>query len=109
MNFKMKLAAVAAFAALSTSAFAVTDYDVVGNLVGADVNVLAQAEFAAIGTLAGDGNVAFINQESTGALAYIEQTGNLNFASIVQVTGSGDIGVIYQTGDTNRAAIYQHQ
>lgn len=109
MNFKMKLAAVAALSAvLATPAFAVTDYDVVANLAGADVNLLAQGEFVAIGTLAGDGNVAFINQETSGNMAYIDQLGATNFASIVQATNDGALGVIYQIGDLNRAAINQN-
>lgn len=106
MNFK-KLAIVAALLA-STSAFAVTDIDVAVNAVGADVNALDVAEFAALGTLAGDGNVAFITQEGDGNIAYIDQTaGGLNYASIVQVDGAA-IGIIYQIGATNRAAIYNH-
>jgi hypothetical protein len=108
MNIKMKLAAVAAFAALSTSAFAVTDYDVLGNAVAADVLALGQAELAAIGTLAGDGNVAFINQETSSNMAYIDQTGATNFGSITQESTDGNLGVIYQIGDLNRAVIAQH-
>lgn len=107
MNFK-KLAVVAALLA-STSAFAVTEIDdltVYG--VGADVNALDVAEFAALGTLAGDGNYATINQEGDGNIAYIDQTAaGLNYASIVQVD-SAAIGIIYQIGGTNRAAIYSH-
>jgi hypothetical protein len=106
MNFK-KIAIVAALLA-SSSAFAVTDIDVAANVAGADVNALDVAEFAALGTLAGDGNVAFITQEGDGNLAYIDQTAaGLNYASIVQVDGAA-IGIVYQIGGTNRAAIYSH-
>lgn len=107
MNFK-KFAIVAALLA-STSAFAVTEIDdltVYG--VGADVNALDVAEFAALGTLAGDGNYATINQEGDGNIAYIDQTAaGLNYGSIVQVD-SAAIGIIFQIGGTNRAAIYSH-
>jgi len=109
MNFKIKLAAVAALSALlAAPAFAVTDYDFSANATAADVNALAIAEFAALGTLAGDGNVAFINQESSTNLASIDQSGATNFAAIQQTTNDGSIAVIYQVGDSNRANIYQH-
>lgn len=105
MNFKKIAVLVSMLAA--TSAFAVTDLDVAGNAAGADVQLLSIAEFAALGTLAGDGNVAFINQEGGTNMAFIDQAGATNFASIVQVN-DGAIAVIYQIGDSNRAAIYQH-
>lgn len=108
MNFKMKLVAIAALSAmLAAPAFAVTDYDVGGNAIAADVNVLAVAEFAAAGTLAGDGNVAFINQEGSTNMAYIDQAGATNFAAVQQV-GDAALAVIYQVGDSNRANVYQH-
>ncbi|NQW94209.1 MAG: hypothetical protein HQ446_09280 [Polaromonas sp.] len=105
MNFKKIAVLVAMMAA--TSAFAVTDYDVTANLEGASVQELAIAEFAEMGAIAGDGNVAFINQEGSSNLAFIDQAGASNFASIVQVN-DGALAVVYQVGDTNRAAIYQH-
>jgi hypothetical protein len=108
MNFKMKLAVVAALSGLMAApAFAVTDYDFSANAAAADVNALAIAEFGAAGTLAGDGNVAFINQEGGANLASIDQAGATNFAAIQQVSDA-NIGVIFQIGDGNRANIYQH-
>ena len=108
MNFKMKLVAIAALSAmLAAPAFAVTEYDFSANGVAADMNGIAIAEFAALGTLAGDGNVAFINQEGGLNLASIDQLGATNFAAIQQV-GDAAIAVIYQIGDSNRANIYQH-
>lgn len=109
MNFKIKLAAVAALSALMAApAFAVTDYDFSANAAAADVNALAVTEFTTLGTLAGDGNVAFINQESSSNLAAIDQTGATNFAAIQQATNDVNLAVIYQVGDSNRANIYQH-
>lgn len=109
MNFKMKFAVIAALSAmLAAPAFAVTDYDVVGNLVGADVNALAQAELLAVGTIAGDGNVAFTNQETSANMSYIDQLGATNFASVVQATNDGALAVVYQIGDANRAVINQN-
>ena len=108
MSIKLKLAAVAAIAALATPAFAVTDFAVDGNAVGADVNALSVAEFAAIGTLAGDGNVAFVNQESANNMAYVDQSGATNYASVVQTTNDVNLAVVYQIGDANRAAVFQH-
>ncbi len=105
MNFKKIAVLVAMLAA--TSAFAVTDYDVTANADGAGVQELAIAEFAALGTIAGDGNVAFINQEGGTNMAFIDQAGATNFASIVQVN-DGAVAVVFQIGDSNRAAIYQH-
>lgn len=107
MNFK-KIAIVAALLA-STSAFAVTEIDDLTVYAdGAAVNALDVAEFAALGTLAGDGNYATINQEGDGNIAYIDQTAaGLNYASIVQ-TDAAAIGIVYQIGGTNRAAIYSH-
>jgi hypothetical protein len=108
MNFKMKLVAIAALSALlAAPAFAVTDYAVDGNAIAADVNVLAIAEFAAIGATAGDGNVGFINQEGSTNMAYIDQAGATNFAAVQQV-GDAALAVIYQIGDSNRANVYQH-
>ena len=107
MSFKLKFAAVAVLASLfASSAFAV-DYAVDSNAVAADVNALAVAEFTST-TLAADGNVAFINQESSGNAAFIDQSGATNFASIQQGTNDSNMGVIYQIGDANKAAIYQH-
>jgi hypothetical protein len=109
MNIKLKLAALAALATLAAApAFAVTDYDVTGNAAGADVIGLAQAEFVALGTIAGDGNVAFVNQESAGNMAYVDQSGATNFATVVQMTNDVNLAVVYQIGDANRAAVYQH-
>jgi hypothetical protein len=108
MNFKMKLVAIAALSAmLAAPAFAVTEYDFSANAVAADVNAIAVVEFGAAGTLAGDGNVAFINQEGASNIAAIDQAGATNFAAIQQV-GDLAIAVVYQIGDSNRANIYQH-
>lgn len=108
MTFKLKLAVVALAALASTSSFAVTDYDPSANAVAADVQGLAVAEFTALGTLAGDGNVAFVTQETSANLAYIDQSGGTNFAVIAQSANDANLGVVYQIGDSNRAAIYQH-
>jgi len=108
MNFKMKFAVIAALSAmLAAPAFAVTEYDMSANAAAADVNALAIAEFAALGTIAGDGNVAFINQEGAANIAAIDQAGGVNFAAIQQVNDAA-IAVIYQVGDANRANVYQH-
>jgi minor curlin subunit len=108
MNIKLKLAALAAVASLfAAPAFAVTDYDVTGNAVGSDVNTLATTELGGV-ALSGDGNVAFVNQESSSNIAYVDQTGATNFASVVQGSNDVNIAVVYQIGDANRAAVYQH-
>jgi len=108
MNFKMKFVAIAALSTmLAAPAFAVSDYDYTGNAVAADVNLLAVAEFAAIGAIAGDGNVGFINQEGSVNMASIDQFGATNFAAIQQV-GDAALAVVYQIGDSNRANVYQH-
>jgi hypothetical protein len=67
---------------------------------------LATAEFASAGTLAADGNVAFIVQSASDGQAYINQTGEKNFAAIVQAVDTS-IAVILQSGDGNRALIVQ--
>lgn len=108
MNFK-KIAIVAALLA-STSAFAVTEIDDLTVYAdGTEVNLLDVAEFAALGTLAGDGNYATIHQTGEGNIAYIDQEGAalLNYASVVQIDDAA-IGIVYQIGGTNRAAIYTH-
>lgn len=108
MNFKTKFLAIAALSAMfAAPAFAVTDYDFTGNAAAADVNLLAIAEFTAIGALAGDGNVGFINQEGSTNMASIDQLGATNFAAIQQV-GDAALAVVYQIGDSNRANVYQH-
>jgi Curlin associated repeat len=104
---KLKFAAIAATAVMfAAPAFAVTDYDYTDNATAAGVETLAAAEFAAV-VLSGDGNVAFINQESSANLASIDQVGATNFAVIMQSENDGAIAVIYQTGDSNRARISQ--
>jgi hypothetical protein len=107
MNFKMKLAAVAAFTALSSSAFA-ADWDLTTNALAADTIGLISAEMAAANTLAVDGNVALINQETASNIAYIDQTGATNFGAITQEVNDLNTGVIFQIGDNNRAGIVQH-
>jgi hypothetical protein len=109
MSFKSKLASIAALTALVASPAFADNFDVSTSATGADTWGLATAEIAADPVLSAAGNVALIAQESTSAVAYIDQTGLTNFAAIAQVTTSPDLAVIYQIGDLNRAAIYQHQ
>jgi len=88
-------------------------------------NVLGGAQGAAT-----DGEIALIVQMGTGNMAQIMQTGDTQFAAIIQddtnndayiaqYGGAGnsatitqiavqDIATIYQTGDANTARIYQH-
>jgi hypothetical protein len=111
MNFK-KLALVAAALALSTSfAAAATAADPSADGVANTAEALyatALTEFAAQGTVNGDGAGAFIVQETSTNVALIDQTGKENFGAIIQTNTSSNIGSIYQIGDTNRAMIYQH-
>ena len=107
MNFKMKLAAVAAFAALSAPVFA-ADLSPLADWAGADaVAALAVAEFAAAGTSTDLGNFAIVSQTGGTNVGYIEQVGATNFAVVSQATDA-NTGVIFQTGDSNQAAIVQH-
>lgn len=108
MNFKMKLAAIAALSAmLAAPAFAVTDVTLEdgATTTAAALNDIAVIEFGKV-TVSGDGNYAQIGQEGGANLAYIDQAGGNNFASIAQ-TNDAAIATIYQLGDANRAAIVQ--
>ncbi len=110
MNFKTKLVAIAALSAMfAAPAFAVTDYDFTANATNAagEMAAIAATEFGAV-TLSGDGNVAFINQETSGNMASIDTAGATNFAAIQQGSTDGNLAVIYQIGDSNRANVYQH-
>lgn len=106
MNFKSKLAAFAALIAVSSASFAI-DLDVTTVATVDDVAALAQGEFAAAGTVGFEGNAALIVQEGASNLAYVDQTGSLNFAAIAQGTNDANLGTIWQIGDENRATIIQ--
>jgi len=117
MNFKLKLALVAAAAALlAAPAFAdIGDANLDGTTVAtaAAVNDLAVAELT-VGAAYLVGNVALIAQEGSGGLvALIDQTSTGlsggNWASIAQASATPDVAAITQVGDGNRAAVFQRQ
>ena len=117
MNFKLKLALVAAAAALlAAPAFADvgdTVLDATTVATAAAVNELAVAELASAAQIMSlAGNFAAIAQEGSGGLiALIDQTSvsGFNFAAIGQASATPDVAAITQVGDGNRAAIYQRQ
>jgi Curlin associated repeat len=121
MNFKMKLAAVAAFSALATSAFAseqIGDYSTVAaaemSVEGAGILAEAGATVSTVfdGFAFDDaGNAALIYQTGTLNLAYIEQTTDAagNYAYISQVSeDKADVAAVYQAGTNNRAVVNQY-
>ena len=116
MNFKLKLALVAAAAALLAAPASAdvgdTNLDATTVATAAAVNELAVAELAAAPVLSAAGNFAVIAQEGSGGLvALIDQTSvtGFNFAAIGQASATPDVAAITQVGDGNRASIQQRQ
>ena len=80
-----------------------------GNLsIITNLDGLAAAEQPYDSALGTHNNVALIRQQTSSALAYINQTGSQNFASVAQTGRSGDLAAISQSGNNHRAAMYQH-
>lgn len=112
MNFKLKLALVAAAAALLAAPAFAENLDTTTVATAAAVNELAVGELASAPALSAEVNYAVIAQEGVGGLiAYIDQTSLTggNFASIAQASLTADVAAITQVGDGNRAAIFQRQ
>ena len=112
MNFKLKLALVAAAAALLAAPAFADNIDGTAVATAAAVNELAVGELAADAVLSANGNYALIAQEGSGGLtALIDQTSVTggNFASIAQASATPDVAAITQVGDGNRAAVFQRQ
>lgn len=112
MNFKLKLALVAAAASLLAAPAFAANFDVTTAASAVAVNELAVAELAVDAVLSAEANFAVIAQEgAAGLTAYIDQTSVAggNFASIAQASATADVAAITQVGDGNRAAIFQRQ
>jgi hypothetical protein len=120
MNFKMKLAALAAISALATSAFAGEQIGDYTSVAAAEMSVEGAGLLATSGETVstvfdafaqGDtGNAALIYQTGTLNLAYVETTADAagNIAYISQISEDKlDVAAVYQAGANNRAVINQ--
>ncbi len=115
MTIKMKLAALAALAALTAPAFAAGNLAATANLLDADLlggtEAPAVLADATAGTIFTDttGNTAVVTQVTSSNVAYVEQTADvLNIAFVSQSVADDNAAAVYQAGGSNRAAIYQH-
>ena len=101
----MKLASkiLASFAVMASfSSFA-------ADLTSVDTTAVTVEDVAAASELMGtytDGQIAVITQSAGGSVAFIDQTG-VNAAVISQAAADGGVAVILQTGEGNFAAIVQ--